>query len=215
MKISPNGPFTDRSPSRGKEKKGRPTARVRGLGGQLGPTLPSRRLPSPPFGRHPRLPSRRGKVHPHRLYKGVPQERRTTQVTRAPPPLAAHLHILVCRPPLAAALHPLPLPHGLPKGCAGGRSHHRCTPSCCGVSGSVSNAIYFCNLGWNGNFRSHCDRRTCASTRRCRSCGVGVVAPRLAISSLSSTLVRERNPRVWSTRVRLRTSVYHYSITIR
>jgi hypothetical protein len=134
MKISPNGPFTDRSPSRGKEKKGRPTARVRGLGGQLGPTLPSRRLPSPPFGRHPRLPSRRGKVHPHRLYKGVPQERRTTQVTRAPPPLAAHLHILVCRPPLATALHPLPLLHGLPKGCAGGRSHHRCTPSCCRVS---------------------------------------------------------------------------------
>jgi hypothetical protein len=47
--------------------------------------------------------------------------------------------------------------------------------------------------------------------RRCRSCDIGVVAPRSPLtlrspsSSLSSTLVQERNPRVWSTRVHVRT----------
>jgi hypothetical protein len=72
----------------------------------------------------------------------------------------------------------LSLSCGLPKGYVGERSHHRCTPSCYGISRSLSNAIYFCNLGWTGDFGSHRDRCTCASTRRCRSCGAKVVAPR-------------------------------------
>jgi hypothetical protein len=38
---------------------------------------------------------------------------------------------------------------------------------------------------------------------------------RSATSSSSSTLVRERNLRIRSIRVRLRTSVYHYNITSR
>jgi hypothetical protein len=40
-----------------------------------------------------------------------------------------------------------------------------------------SNAIYFRNLGWIRDSRSHRDRRTCASTRRCHSCGARVIAP--------------------------------------
>jgi hypothetical protein len=34
------------------------------------------------------------------------------------------------------------------------------------------------HLGWKWGFGSYRGRRTCASTRRCRSCGAGVVAPR-------------------------------------
>jgi hypothetical protein len=41
-----------------------------------------------------------------------------------------------------------------------------------------SNAVYFRNLGWIGDSRGHSDHHTCASTRRCCSCGAGVVAPR-------------------------------------
>jgi hypothetical protein len=41
-----------------------------------------------------------------------------------------------------------------------------------------SNAVYFCNLGLIGDSGGHRDHRTCASTRRCHSCGTGVVAPR-------------------------------------
>jgi hypothetical protein len=80
-----------------------------------------------------------------------------------------------------------------------------------------SNAVYFCNLSWIRDSGAHRDRRTCASMRRCRSCGAGVIAPRSpsslrsAMSSSSSTLVPERNPRIRSMRVP--TSVYCCRIT--
>jgi hypothetical protein len=108
-----------------------------------------------------------------RLYKGGLGEERTHKFHEPLLPLSVthHLHLA------AGLLHPLS-PTWPPKGCAGGRSHHRCTPLCCGVSGSLSNAIYFRNIGWNGDSGSHHDHRTCARMRRCRSCGVGVIAPR-------------------------------------
>jgi hypothetical protein len=58
------------------------------------------------------------------------------------------------------------------------------------------------HLGWKRSSGSHRGHRTCASTRRCRSCDTGIVAPRSsttlrsATSSSSLTLVRERNPHV-------------------
>jgi hypothetical protein len=63
---------------------------------------------------------------------GAPREERNTQFHEPsstwPPSstslAASHLHL------------PSSIPRGLPKGWVGGRSHHRCTPSCCGVSGS-------------------------------------------------------------------------------
>jgi hypothetical protein len=50
---------------------------------------------------------------------------------------------------------------------------------------------------------------------RWSSCSKIFTALRSAMSSSSSTLVRERNPHVRSMRVRLRTLVYHYSSTNR
>jgi hypothetical protein len=112
---------------------------------------------------------------PPPLYKeGGLGEESTTQL---------HEPLLPWTPPSTSTWPPttstsLSLPRGLPKGCVGGISHHRCTPSCCGVSGSLSNAIYFCNLCWNKDSRSHRDHRTCVSTQRCHSCDTGVVSPR-------------------------------------
>jgi hypothetical protein len=64
----------------------------------------------------------RGKVHPSSpLYKGRPWGGGLSLVCRPSPPLSHHF-----------------LSRGLPKGCTGARLHHRCTPSCRGVSGSRS-----------------------------------------------------------------------------
>jgi hypothetical protein len=153
-------------------------------------------------------------VHPFPLCKeGVPG--RGEHINPRAPPLPSR------HPPGAPAssrpaLHPLPPSRGLSKVSVGGRSHHRCTPSCCGVSGFLYNATYFRNLGWIGDSGSHHDRHTCVSMRRCRSLCFKIFATlRSATSSSWSTLVRERNPRVRSTRVCLQTFVYRYNITSR
>jgi hypothetical protein len=84
-------------------------------------------------------------------------------------------------PSAPAPSSPSPLPFsllcGLPKGCVGDRNHHRDTSLCCGVSGSLFQSLYFCISARKRGSRSHHGRRTCMSTRRYRSCSVGVVAP--------------------------------------
>jgi hypothetical protein len=64
--------------------------------------------------------------------------------------LAASYHLLVCRPHPRRRPLPLSLPRGLPKGCVGEGNDHRCTPSCCGVSGSLSKVVYFRISARNG-----------------------------------------------------------------
>jgi hypothetical protein len=84
-----------------------------------------------------------------------------------------------------------------------------------------SKAIYFHNLCWIEDSRGHRDHRTCVSTRRCYTCGTGVVALsstmtlRSATSASSSMPIRGRNPRIWSSRVCHRIPVYRYNITNR
>jgi hypothetical protein len=85
----------------------------------------------------------------------------------------------------------------------------------------LSNTIYFCNLSWIRDSGGHRDHRMCAITRRCCSCGTRVIAPRSsmtlrsAMSASSSTPVQGHNPRVRSSRVCRRTSVFRYNITNR
>jgi hypothetical protein len=74
------------------------------------------------------------RVHPSPLYKGGPRGggEHTSSMSpgrRPPPPW----------PPPTSTL--LSLPRGLLKVCTGGRSHHRCTLSCCGSSGSLLKGI--------------------------------------------------------------------------
>jgi hypothetical protein len=84
-------------------------------------------------------------VHPTPLYKGGggPRRRDPQHIPRAllhgllpPPPW--------CIGPCFGHRHlPLSLPRGLPKGCAGDGNHHRKMLSCCGVSGSLFQSLYF------------------------------------------------------------------------
>jgi hypothetical protein len=50
-----------------------------------------------------------------------------------------------------------------------------------------SNIVYFRNFGWIRDSRGHRDCRTCASMRRCRSCGAEVIAPRSPTTLRSAT----------------------------
>jgi hypothetical protein len=74
------------------------------------------------------------------------------------------------------------------------------------------------HLGWKRGFRSHRGRRTCASTRRCRSCGARVVAPRSSRPWGRLRHLRQQRlcgsviPPFRSSRVRVWNS-YRYSIT--
>jgi hypothetical protein len=167
----------------------------------LGLWGPARPQPSPPSSPPWSLPlwlgGKGAPLHPY--IKRGPQERRAQHNSHEP---------LIPWPPPSTSTWPpdtstsLSLPHGLSKGCVGERSHHLYTPSCCRVFRSLSNTIYFRNLGWIGDYGSHHDHRTCVSTWRCRLCNTRVVAPRSpltlrsAMSTSSSMLVRERSPRI-------------------
>jgi hypothetical protein len=61
------------------------------------------------------------------------------------------------------------------------------------------------HLGWKRGSRSHRGHHTCASTRRCRSCGAGVVAPRTSRPRSRQCLCGSVIPAFWSTRVCVRT----------
>jgi hypothetical protein len=90
-------------------------------------------------------------VHPSPLYKGGSQEERCTTHPTSPPPWPPPTTSLVRRPlfwpPPSTSLS---LPRGLPKGCVGDGNHHRDTPLCCGVSGSLFQSLYFRILAGNG-----------------------------------------------------------------
>jgi hypothetical protein len=84
-------------------------------------------------------------VHPSPLYKGEgSHEEEMHNTSHEPLHLASSYHLpgapASSWPPPSASLS---LPRGLPKGCVGDENHHRCMPSCCGVSGSLSKAVYF------------------------------------------------------------------------
>jgi hypothetical protein len=80
-------------------------------------------------------------------------------------------------------------------------------------------AIYFRNLGWIWDSGGRLDHRTCASTLSTATYGIRVVAPswsttlRSAMSVSSSTLMREHNSRVRSTRVSHQIQINRYNIT--
>jgi hypothetical protein len=122
-----------------------------------------------------------------------------------------HLHLLGA--PASSGRRPprLSLSRGLPKGCVGEENHRRCIPSCYGVSGSLSKAVYFRISAGTGVPGVIVGAVRVWVHGRCRLCDTGVVAPRSpstlrsVSSSSSSMLVRERNPCVRSTRVRVRT----------
>jgi hypothetical protein len=67
-----------------------------------------------------------------------------------PSSMASSYHLLVRQPSPGRRPLPLSLPRGLPKGCVGDGNHHYDTPSCCGVSGSLSKAVYFRISAGNG-----------------------------------------------------------------
>jgi hypothetical protein len=145
-------------------------------------------LPWPP----PLVPWWRGKATPSPLYKGGLRRRSMHNISTSLRALlssswcTAHLH-----------LSPISLSRGLLKGCVGARQHHRCMPSCCGFPNSIQSHL-LPQSRLDRRFLGHHDHRTCVSTRRCWTCGVGVVAPsfsttlRSATSASSTSLVRER-----------------------
>jgi hypothetical protein len=136
------------------------------------------------------------RCNPSQLYKGPPGRDENTQKWATCSPLLS----LVC--PLQPSL--LSLSCGLSKGCVGARLHHRCMSSCCRVSGiSLKPSTSAISAG-SGVIVITVRVWICGGAA---SCATGVVAPsssttlRLATSASSSTLVRERNPHVRSTRV--------------
>jgi hypothetical protein len=91
--------------------------------------------------------------------------------------MASSYHLPGAPAPSGPSPLPLSLPRGLLKGCVGDGNHHRDTSSCCRVSGSLFQSLYFRISAGNWGSGSHRGRRTCVSTRRCRSCSAGVIAP--------------------------------------
>jgi hypothetical protein len=201
------GPFL-KEDHQGKGRRGAlgPGPSRPGLGfGGLGPTLPSRC--------RPRCLGEGARVHPSPLYKERALGEESTQLIHEHLlRLAAALHLAAGHLSTSPSHSTWP-PEGL---CRREGSHHHCTLSCCGVSGFMYNTIYFPQSWLDQGFKE-----SSWSPYVCVRGGVRVIAPRssstlrLAMSSSSSMLVRERNPCVRSTRVRVRTSVYCYNITNR
>jgi hypothetical protein len=148
-----------------------PGVRVLGAG-QLGPA-PSRH-PSPPLGHRLWCLGGGARLHPSPLYKWGPKGGEEYTIPLALLHLATVLYLLGRQPPPPPFLYPAWPPEGL--------GRWEISPSLHAVvlwSFRIpSKAIYFRNIGWIGDSGSHRDRRTCASTRRCRSCGARVVVPR-------------------------------------
>jgi hypothetical protein len=147
--------LSERSPLRKRKRRGRlgpgPSRPGLGfLGGWPSPTLAAAALSSSPLASALGCLGGGVRCTPSPLYKGGPWRRRCTTHPRAlllgrllPPPGAPAT-------PLATSLLPLSLPRGLLKGYVGEGNHHRCTPSCCGVSRSLSKAVYFRISARNG-----------------------------------------------------------------
>jgi hypothetical protein len=81
-------------------------------------------------------------VHPSLPWGGA-LEKEIHNTSTSPPPQPPPTTSLVRQPHPGCRLLPLSLPCGLPKGCVGEGNHHRRTPSCCGVSGSLSKVVCF------------------------------------------------------------------------
>jgi hypothetical protein len=123
---------------------------------------------------------------------------------------------LVCRPPIHLSLS---LSHGLPKGYAGARQHHRCSPSCCVVSRSrpkLSTSAISAGSGIPGVIVINVCVWLCRGADRCST---RVIAPsslttlRSPTSASSTSLVWEHQSLIRSSMVCLQTPVYRYNIT--
>jgi hypothetical protein len=90
-------------------------------------------------------------VHPSPLYKGPPWRKSQYTNSTSPSSTASSYHLPIApAPALAAALASLSLPRGSQKGCVGDENHHRDTPSCCRVSRSLFEILYFRISAGNG-----------------------------------------------------------------
>jgi hypothetical protein len=168
-----------------------------GLGlGLVGDGLAAAALATP-LGYRLLVPWWRGKVPPLHYIKEGTREREDTSnwpcasspLPGAPPP-----------PPLSL----ISLSRGLRKGCAGVETTPPLHVIVLQSFQIPSEAIYFYNLNWIGDFGGRLDHPTCVSMRRC--CHLWhqshwtkfVTTLRSSTSATSSTLVRECNPRIWS-----------------
>jgi hypothetical protein len=132
-------------------------------------------------------------VHPSPLYKVTPRERRSSQFPTKEKATRAPSTSLVHRPHSWMSPSSLSLSFSLssvwpPKGL---RRLEITPPLHAIVLQSFQipfEAVYFRNLSWIGDSGGNCDRRTCASMRRCRSCGARVVAPGYPSTLRSTTL---------------------------
>jgi hypothetical protein len=102
------------------------------------------------LGRRLLVPWWRGKGAPPPHYiKGVPRGE-MYNTPHEPFSTASSYDLLVHWPSLGRRPLPLSPSRGHPKGYVGDENYHCDTSSCCGVSGSVSKAVYFHILAGNG-----------------------------------------------------------------
>jgi hypothetical protein len=142
------------------------------------------------------------RVHPFPLYKGGNQQERCTTNPTTPPPQPPPTTSLVRRPyPGLPPPTSISLPRGLSNGCVGDRNHHRDTPSCCRISGSLFQSFYFrisAENGVPGVIVVSIRVRVCGGAAHAvRSrCAKIFTTLRSATSSSIATLVRECNPHI-------------------
>jgi hypothetical protein len=101
------------------------------------------------LGRRPRCLGGTIRCTPPHYIKGSPRRRGDTPI-HEPSSTASSYHLPGAPAPSGPPPLPLSLTRGLLKSCVGDGNHHRDTPSCCGVSGSLFQSIYYRISAGNG-----------------------------------------------------------------